>query len=358
MANTPNTQDHLEPAVAGLAPSVRLENFHDDVTNVFLHYVRSIGWMVDAKTAWAITKAPALEYEGNLFDPGLNAADLELKYEHILRTDFARSMQRMYDFAYFGQIDLSAESLTHMGVHTWVSALVVDAVGSAVSIEWDCHGLDIINCARRCAQVAEMANARMILEGGEQFFDNFRGYNKEDSPAEGLLTVRQVAMLAGMEEMSVRAAANPSRANQLKPTKTENGTRFESAIVKEWLQQKKRYIPITKRWSAGELNLTQKSFSSLDEVSISLDARYNMLGLEHGFDHLNQKLAAIGLVEKEIFGKAQILMPDEVFTNEETVRGMARAFRLPEELLVLRVKEVLAVENLRAIERAIKEVGE
>lgn len=358
MAKTANPQDDLESAVAGLTPAVSIEEFRDDVTNVFLHYVRNIAWMVDAKTAWAITKAPALEYEPSLFDPDLKATDLELEYEHIQETEFARAMQRMYDFAYLGQIDLSAESLTNESIHTWVSALVVDVASSSVANEWDSYGLDIVACARRCVQVAEMANARVILEEGESFFDNFCRYGKEDSPEEGLLTVRQVAMLAAMEEMSVRAAANPNRANQLKPTKTENGTRFESAVVKEWLQQKKRYLPITKRWSEGQLNLAQKSFRSLDEVAISLDARYNMLGLEHGFERLNEALAAIGLVEKTIFGKAQILLPDEVFTNNETVRGLARALSLPDELLVLRVKEVLAAEGLRAIERAIKDLGE
>ena len=97
MASTQNTLE----SVAGLTSPITLEQFRSDATNVFLHYVRNIAWMVDTQTAWAITKAPALEFNGALANPELMATDLGLTYEHIQNTEFARAMQRMYDYAYF-----------------------------------------------------------------------------------------------------------------------------------------------------------------------------------------------------------------------------------------------------------------
>lgn len=351
-------QQNDEIFTTGLTPPVRIDEFHDDVANIFLHYVRNIAWMVDAETAWAITKAPALENPIALLYTDVKAADLDLGFQQIKETEFARAMQRMYDFAYSGLVDLSAEPFEDGSIHTWISALLVDAAEGAMSTEWNMTGLYTDVCGRRCVQIAETANARAILEGGEPFFSYFRGYNKDDSPEEGLLTVRQVALLAGMEEMSIRAAANPNRALQLRPTKTDSGTRFEISVVREWLQQKKRYVPIKKGWSAGELNLAKKRFASLDEVASGLDARYHMIGLSQGFEQLDQQLRAIGFTANDVSGRPFIRMPDEFFNREESVRAIAGILNLPEALLVLRVKEVMATESLRAIEKSIQEFAD
>lgn len=358
MAKKTNTPEGTttESAVTGITPLVSLDKFQDDVTNVFLHYVRNICWMVDGKTAWAITKAPALDYEYDLTHPDLKAIDMGLTFAHIKDTQFACAMRRMYDYAYFGLIDLGEESLEYESIHTWTVALLVDVAGGAVGNEWDSYGLDIVDCARRCVKVADTANARRVLEGHEEFY-HFVSQGKEDNYCDdNLLNVRQVALLSGMEEMSIRAAANPNRANQLKPMKTEHGTRFENTVVKEWLIQKKRYVPITKRWTARDIDLTQ-SYMSLDEIELGLNTRYNLLGLENGFDQLDAALVAINLEAGAFLERRRIHLYNAFFDDEMAVRSLARILSLPEELLTLRVKEVITTESLRNIERAIKNLA-
>lgn len=344
-----------EQASSGLTPLVPLESFQDDVTNVFLHYIRNIGWMVDAKTAWSITGAPALERDSDLLHPELRASDLGLAYSHIKDTEFAKSMQRMYDYAYFGQLDLSGDTLTYESIHTWITALVLDVAG-AVGNEWDSYGLDVVDCARRCEKVCDTANARRILEGHEAFY-LFSSQGKEDFCDENMLNVRQVALLSGMEEMSIRAAANPNRANQLKPTKTEYGTRFESAVVKEWLIQKKRYVPITRCYRGGDINLEQRRFASREDLFSALESRYTRLVLEQGFESVAPPLVELGVFSELSPGTTRICLPHDLFDHEDMTRGLARTFGLPEELLLLRGKEAVAAESLRNIERAIKELS-
>lgn len=55
MTKTNTTLENMttERQNSDLAPSLTLAQFHDDVTNVFLHYVRNISWMTDVDTAWA-----------------------------------------------------------------------------------------------------------------------------------------------------------------------------------------------------------------------------------------------------------------------------------------------------------------
>lgn len=342
-----------ESTVSALTPLFPLEQFEDDVTNVFLHYVRNINLMVDSNTAWAITKAPALESEFQLGHPERRASDLGLTYAHIKDTEFARALRRMYDYAYFGLVHLGEESLEYAGIHTWAVALVIDATDGAVAKEWESYGLDIVDCARRCLKVAETANARRILEGETEIYSLMSQDKGERSCSGNQLNVRQVALLSGMEEMSIRAAANPNRANQLKPTKTEHGTRFENTVVKEWLIQRKRYLPITKVWAAGDIDLT-RSYSNLDDIALGLNARYDRLGQEKGCEELDAALAAINLEVGPSVDRRKIYLGSSFFENDAAVRGLARVLSLPEELLALRVKEVITAESLRNIERAIK----
>lgn len=356
MAKPPIPHDETDANCVGLTPPIGLEGFQSDVTNVFLHYVRSIGWMTDAETAWSLLKLPVCDATHRLFNPELYADDLGLTYEHIQSTEFARAMQRMYDYAYFGQLDLSAEELGYESVHTWITALVMDVTESAVAYEWDSYGLDILACSRRCAQVAETANARVILEGGEPLFLSFKGNGKHDGTEQGYLTVRQMSLLAGMEEMSIRAAANPSRANQLKPTKTDSGTRFEIDIAKDWLISKKRYIPVQKRWSEGELELATKRFTSLSELDLALNARFKTLCNKYGEEAIRAQFTTLGISTGNAYVGPYCSIEDKDFAQEEKMRGLAEVLGLPADLLVLRIKEVLAAEQLRAIERAIKEL--
>lgn len=349
-----NSSSELE--TVGLTPAVSVADFQNDVTNVFLHYVRTIAWMADAETAWAITKAPKLDHAAELFNPDFNAADLGLQYTNIQATEFARAMQRMYDYAYLGQLDQSQDPLDYESIHTWIAAIVVDVAASATGREWDSYGVDILSCASRCAQVAETANARAILEGGEPFFSSFKAHSKDDYPEEAVLNVRQVSLLSGMEEMSIRAAANPNRVNQLKPIKTDSGTRFEIQVVKDWLISKKRYIPISKRWSEGDLNLDKKRFFSLDEVNSGINARFQMFCNNHGLEKIDAQLGRIGLTSGTGIGGPFLDIDYSEYKNEQKLRGLAHILELPEELLVLRVNEVIAAEQLRRIERAIKEL--
>ena len=331
-----------------------IKEFREDITNVFLHYVRDICWMTDEETAWAITKVA--KPESNLCNPDCTAEDLGLAYDDIRHTEFAKALERLYDYAYFGKLDSSAEVLEDESIHTWITALVCDAAESSVAMEWAAYGLDVVPSAKRCAVVAEVANARVTLEGNEPFYTRFQGWTTEGYLVSDFLTVRQFALLAGMEEMSVRAAANPSRPNPIKTVKTDQGTRIEIAVAKDWLQAKGRYIPVTKFWSEGTIDLAKQRFTNLPEFDAALCRQYRIQAGKLGQTEIDSALKACGISVGQGIGFPVLNLSEADYSSETTLGALAKILELPGHLLFLRTQEVLAYEKLRGIEQELREV--
>lgn len=342
---------------AGLPVPFGREAFQQDVTDVFLYYVRNIAMMVSREVAWPILGLPAeAELENDLYT-AYSASDIDLTFEHIKDTNFAKSLVQMYDYAYFGRLDRSAESFEDESIHSWVAGLVYDAKEATIAEYWNAYGGDTVAAAKRCSLVAETANARSVLEGSSPFFVSFQrnGKDAEGFLEEDLLTVRQLALLSGMEETSIRASANPNRPNPLPLTKTENGTRLHIDAAKEWLIAKGRYVPITQMWSGSEVNLAKLRFDSYAILDSTVQTRYRVFCHEDGREDLDAQCAAVGIQTGTGMAGPILNLTIEQYQDEATLRGLAQVLDLPAKLLVLRAKEAFANEALRLIESDLKQ---
>lgn len=330
-----------------------LDAFREDILEVFVHYVRIIGWMTDKKTAWAVTGS-SLEMRESFFDPDNRASDIGLTFNDIRKTPFALTLEQLYEYAFFGKLDTSAESMSDESIYTWLTGIVCDALNGFVAMEWDNYGAAIHASINRCAVVAEVANARHVLEGGESFFNYFGPQSKHEFSYDAL-TIRQMALLTGMEEMSIRAAANPKRATPLKTYSADGGTRIALEDAKAWLQHKGRYVEITRFYSAGEVDLTKQRFLNITDVLNALTSRFRMLGESKGFDVLQPRLEKLGI--KVLKGFVLPYMNDEDINvaDEALMRQLAEALELPPDILVLRIKELVTSQQLAAIERELRE---
>ena len=88
----------------------------------------------------------------------------------------------------------------------------------------------------------------------------------------------------------------------------------------------------------------------------ALQARYRSFCNERSREELDAVLAEANIQTVQGLPGPFIDLSEKDFQDEEKVRAVARVLELPAELLTLRVKETLAYENLRSIERALKEV--
>jgi hypothetical protein len=205
-------------------------------------------------------------------------------------------------------------------------------------------------------EAAQTALARQILEEDGELFYRFAGQGRE-----GELTIRDVALLARMEEKSVRNAANPKRPGHLKTQSKDGSTYIDPEDAREWLKARGRYIPLTRGYTEAAINLETTSFRSVYDAWQFIVARYRSLALtadEFG------KLVKLEDLRDPPADKALHLDPDDRvnwsfdFTvdkarNASLMKRFARALELPAELFVLRMREAAANDELAELRGSI-----
>lgn len=346
------------PQDNGLPVPFSLDKLRGKILALYFQQIRMISWMAgNATIGWRIIDKPADAYESDLFAPDLDPEHIGLKYDAIRTTHFAECIEKMYQYAYFGILDESGEQMDYESVYTWMTSILNDMKNSRMFYELETYGSFSLGDAEECFQVAELANARRVLEGGKNFFYFGMNNKDDDSTGENGLTVRQMALLSGMEEMSIRAAANPKRATPLLTYSEEGRTRISIQIAKAWLQAKGRYVAITRRWGEGEIDLEKRRFASIEQLAETLESRIQMLTLrDPSGDALKAGLAAVGITvsfRSDAYNNPFEL--DMTFISDVTqIRKLAELLELPPDLLVLRTREARAKEELISVERELR----
>lgn len=337
-----------------------LEAFRQDITEVFFYQMRTLAQMTDPKTALRILNIEIEDdrYENDIYDQDNSATDVGVTYDHIRNTTFAVALERLYEYAFYGKWDINAESMGDEGIYMWASGIVCDALRSDVAGIWGAFGWNIESHAKRCVLVAETANARNILEGGENFHHFNDGIKRElddtDDECEGVLTIKQMALLSGMEEMSIRAAANPKRANQLVTVTEYGGTRVKCDVAKVWLESKGRYVNITFFKGQGDLDLAKRKFTSYYDIWLVLTERCKSISERDGDEVTSLKLKSLGVLVMFDLKKTQSKCFREKLINEKMMHDLAEVLELPTELFVLRAKELVANQMLVEVENQLR----
>lgn len=304
------------------------------------------------------TEGLALE-EHDLWNPELSTNTLGLTYRQAAGSTVARVMEYEYDYAFLGVEGMDYEPMDMGTTHTWVGAYLSDLDNGYVLHEWESFGVEVDHRAaiRRCLEVAELANARRTLETGEPFFyfdvPQPRGSKAEPGTAAGGLTVRQVALLAGMEEMTIRAAISRKSAGALVPHKEDSRTLFKPEVVKQWLQAKGRYLPITHGRPEDELNLAKIEFKGVPALQRAVSLRIDQLD-EHAPAGTRPVHRA---VEALVPGAGQLGAPaltPAVLRDAARMAQLAALLQLPPALFTLRAQQAALNEELQATERQLR----
>lgn len=321
-----------------------VDELHQHLLKMHFLKMRCIAFMTDSETGFRTSGKP-LPLDTDLLDSSLEPGDFGLTYEDIQETEFATCMESMYQYAYFGVMDDvvngSINCMEYGSNFTLAGVVAYDMAHCRADSYWDgVGGSAHRESAVLCYQFVEVANARCILENQRNFL-YYEGSAEEDAPSydRQALSVPQMALLAGMGEMSIRAAANPKRANPLK-TYSENGrTRITLADAKAWLQSKGRYIPITRRSDDDLQRLAKRKFASFEELDAFAHKRATFLSTAKG-------------QVSEMSSLDRTLLLNDVF-----VHGLAQVLQLPVDLFSLRIKELVTKSELAEIERKLKSLS-
>lgn len=350
------TSHTAETAPAALKPAVTQEQMQADLLVVYLYEMRMAAFLAgEGDAAVGYLHRPLPE------DPDLTAgpADIGLVFADIAHSDFARTFVTLYDYAYHGLLSSEAEAMGDETGYTRAAARVFDLQWATLP-EQTLQD-EVVPAAERLTQVAETANARHILEGGSEPFYPFRRKRKTTSEkreyepeeaSEGELTVRQLALLAGMEEMTIRTLANPKREDALQTVNRDGRTWIDIATAKRWLQRKGKYVPVRRGW--GRIDLATARLNCLQDLLDLLDTALKQQGdaLPGGLPSLKKRLAKASLPVTET-GRGLFfdLSPAELVAR---VDALAEILDLPKPLLRLRSREVLAREDLAQVQRELE----
>ena len=330
-----------------------LEQFRDDILWLYFLHVKLIAGIASDGAAFRlIEKKPVPGYLGLIENP----IEVGLIYADIRTSWLARSLESMYRYAYYGQQDHSVEELGPGGYHIGIAAIVRDMARSSHRKFTSTFDPDTNRSIDNCLSTVELANARLTLEGQPRFFnfdskeedeeyDNLVSGGPPGIPQGGYgnaLTVRQMALLSGLDELSIRTFANPKRANQIRTETRFGRTLVPIDVAKEWLKSKGRYVAICPSVDGMEIELANRQFITIQELHSVVQVR--LLWPNNTGPKTFQELAAeYGFVNDDMI----------VYSNVEFVRELAVMLEFPIELFSLRVREVLLAEELSAVRRQV-----
>jgi len=339
----------VEAVTSGLQIPFTIEEFHEDVAYLFLHQLRILSWITVEHSDWSVMGVSGTDLRNTIYERHLTSVEAGLPYSKIESSYFARCLDAMYQYAYHGIIDDSeVEPMHYETLFTWIACVVKDMAHSETANEWSGFGGVVQEIAAKLVDVIDLADARLILEDKTSFL----GYVNEDVPS---LSVRQVALLAGMEEMSIRSASNPKRAKPLPTHSDEGRTSILVADAKDWLQSKGRYVPITRQYGRGDVDLTKRRFASFADLSATLIARMQFIvarrpNAEPVLREFKWIFYGSDLASAEMFRK--------MLSETKLVHDLSKALEFPPDLFALRVREVLAKEELKSIEYELRGLTE
>ena len=167
-----------------------------------------------------------------------------------------QAMSEMYDYGVLGipSRDLSGGRITSTHAHIEMFLHAMNTMAMQIFL----HAYE--NQPPRLAMhTVEISVARVVLDGGERYSEygtDTHGIGKGDW---GYLTLAEVALLANMDERSVRNAANPKLTDPLKTEQVGKRSLVSPEEARRWLAGRKGFTP-TKQYE-GDQPIKPKEFN-------------------------------------------------------------------------------------------------
>lgn len=340
-----------------LTPPFSLDQFQEDLVEVYVHHVCNIGRLANEEAAWALLskeEMPMPTYE--FMNPEATAKELGFTFGTIAHTEFAKSMVNLYSYAFFGRLDTALQAPEGESEYVWYTTLCCDAADSPSANERFEYGSNIHLPANRCVQVAETANARNMLEGQEPFY-YFHGHKNKDASVDfDGLTIRQLSLLSGMEEGSVRAATNPKRAKPLVTFKSGSRTLVDIEVAQEWLLEKGRYVPVTRYRSSTEVDWKTEKIESMDQfIHLLVNHISHVFHQQPDWDssyEIEKKMEALGIsvnYAHVLMMQKPLSITDEQMRNTSLMKELASLIQVDPDIFALRAKEAALCEEIKQL---------
>jgi hypothetical protein len=255
-----NTEHHFRSTLT-------YSEFQNNILQCFLTLGKQMAWMgLEPRKIWAALNVDTTHFKHghdpvSILDPSLKFDEYEIaeyfNFDTIKHTEFATGLQDLYELAFHGRYYPGSE-YGQDEVFTRINDLLELYATSQLSEQIDGYGGGARSEAQELQKVLYLADARLILEGitthtfcravhfDDQLIPNHVRELSLASHRAGELTIKQLAALSMMTPESIRAAANPKRANALVTTKSpfDGSTVIDIAEARRWLDSKGMRVPM------------------------------------------------------------------------------------------------------------------
>lgn len=348
---------------SGFPIGITKTQLREDILNVYLLQARTTYLVTPEDTAWPLAGEQRIADLGRLWDPDLTPLDLEIRYADIQDIQIARALEQQYDLGFLGLLTPGLEPMHYETLHMWVAAYLMDLRDSQLVAEWESYGVSVEESVLRCLHICELANARLTLEDREAFsyFAGIDGSGKKGRRGEkgagdratslDGLTVRQMALLSGMEEMSIRTAASRSGPHQLPTFKDENRrTLIKTSDARQWLKAKGRYVPITTH--PESVDLATVKFRTVDDFNgLLLERMRHLIDTGGSVASIEQAIAA--LMRAHGFEPAEKLTR-EMLKSRALIEQVAKVLEFPAGILSLRARQAALQDELNELDVQVR----
>jgi hypothetical protein len=319
------------------------EDMHAELRNALYQTVRCLAFVSNEDTALRVFGIAGAKKHGqgkyHLLSPDSAPEDFgfEPKGWEILET-----MERLYDYAMEGVARVDVESMGNETEYAFAAAYLYDYQRGAMRAEIN-NGEG--GSVAKCLHVAQLAAARVALDGGERFF-HFGRWTPDDA-----LTIREIALLAGMEETSVRNAAVKGKPGALRTYQEDGNTLVTRGDALEWLKGRKGFTPTTRRHELGEVDLRTQSFDSLFDVDDYIVARLKTLGLTPAL--VAKKLSIDDKTAKQLFTG---YFGDGGKRDDSFLRQLAYVLNVPPGYFVTHIFMAANRDEARALRKMLEDM--
>lgn len=312
----------------------------EEFREIVYQFARSASYCLDVEAGYRLLfnrKAKSMDSVLHFMNPEVDSRtyDEPFSIEHFQAT---QSVEQFYDYGLLGI--RSMPPVESGGANEWTFAygMVWDASNSFLISE-SCNGEPVQ--AHKCLYAAKAFFARLVLDGGERTYL----YGDENAPSD-MLTISEVAILAGLDDRTVRNATSKSAANRLETAVVNSNIFIPREAAKAWLNTKRGFIPTRVGDDLPSLAVLNDSFIGQNEAG----------------DYVRKTRERMNLAPKALLEKAKIdvgvkwltqIEKGEIPFDEEKLTALGVALGLNGTLFALRMLEAKQKDDFSNLQRRI-----
>jgi len=310
-----------------------------ELKEIIYQYARGASYALADEDGYRLLfgENPTNDIDKNLFmDSGGNSATRDVPFS-IERYHVKRSVEQYYDYGILGVRNIVPMSIMDGTEWTFAYGFLQDTANSILISETS--GGEYV-AAKKCLHAAKAFFARLILDGNE------RVYLPGIILPNDMLTLAEVAILADLDERTVRNATSKNAANRLETSVVDSNIFIPRESARAWLLSKRGFVQTRIGEELPSQVVLNDEFTNPDEAGEFIRINRERLNLDHAA--LASKAGA-SVTKKVVKELESGLIPN----NEELLSAIGNALGLNGTLLALRLIEVVRKREMQELQRRI-----